>query len=217
MAKLPILNTIQLSKIVHPDQTQDKKFKIGSHLCTGYNPYHLDTNEQVKRKGRLITKVSKVLLDGAVAAINRGEAIFRWDDGRNDYVEYNGYIYGVHRQVFEGIRQMFPHQPVETTSSSSEEDFDEKKEEKIDEEEVVEEKIVENDEYVEQEDSSAQTVQTRAQIIFKASPFEDGWLDIGTKLQRLPATGPKSFWVPVQILDGTYKTRTGLVMSHTFV
>lgn len=88
------------------------KYQISGHKCTGYNEYHLDTNPQPKRKGRPITKAPKSQLDEAVVAINTGQTTFIRTDGRNDYVEYKGYIYGLHKQVFEGKRQLFPEGPV---------------------------------------------------------------------------------------------------------
>jgi hypothetical protein len=84
------------------------KFDVGVARCTGYNAYHLDTNPQPTRKGRPITKASKQALDGAVAAINGGTATHLAHDGRNDYVLVQGAVFGLHRQVFEQQRQLFP-------------------------------------------------------------------------------------------------------------
>lgn len=108
------------------------KYQISGHKCTGYNEYHLDTNPKPTRKRKPITKVPKSQLDEAVAAINSGQTVFIKTDGRNDYVEYKGYVYGLHKQVFEGKRQLFPvgpvssgvSQTVSTTENLEEEDVD---------------------------------------------------------------------------------------------
>ena len=59
-------------------------------------------------KGQSKTKAPASRLDAAVQAINNGQAIYLGSNGRNVIVEYNGYYYGLHTQVFQGKRQMFP-------------------------------------------------------------------------------------------------------------
>jgi hypothetical protein len=111
--------TVQRASSGHPSQKENTPFKVGTHKCTGYNPYHLDTNPQPTRKGRAITKAPKEKLDRAVFAINAGQAIFVRTDGRNDYVVFEGYCYGVHSQVFDGKRQIFPDHDVSSSSPPS--------------------------------------------------------------------------------------------------
>ena len=101
-----------LAKILAPFDVD-----VVGHPCTGYNEYHLDTNLQPTRKGRVITKAPQEVLDGAVAAINEGRALHLGHDGRNDYVIVDGYIFGLHRQVFNEKRQLFPVGPISSLPS----------------------------------------------------------------------------------------------------
>jgi hypothetical protein len=93
---------------IHPKQTEGEPFDVGQHPCTGYHEGHRESVERTVYKGSVKTKAPDEQLDAAVVAINSGEATYVENDGRNDYVVYNGYRYGVHRQVFEGKRSMFP-------------------------------------------------------------------------------------------------------------
>lgn len=79
-----------------------------SYNCTGYNKLHRDDEERKILKGQYKTKAPALRLDTAVQAINNGQATYLGSNGRNVFVEYNGYYYGLHTQVFQGKRQLFP-------------------------------------------------------------------------------------------------------------
>jgi hypothetical protein len=99
---------------------EGETFSVGSVRVTGYNEYHVAGTEWTSpydiKHARGKTKQTRELLDAAVEAINNGEAIFRSTNGRNDYVEVDGYLYGVHRQVDPTTRKrpIFPAGPVQS-------------------------------------------------------------------------------------------------------